>query len=377
MGRLILHIGTHKTATTSIQRALARDRKALAAAGIWYPGYDVIGRASHYAHLGIVNALSGHHDLFSPEDAERFFRIVRERSADFDATILSAEPLYRHVHPETTPPSSLGPKRYWSRRKDYIARIAELAGPSAEIAVVFRRQADYAESLHQEHVKATEYRKPFRAFLREFWFHFDYLGQTEAWAGAFGRIAPVRFSDLAQSGNPARAFLERLGLDGAGLSGSEPPRNARMPADAVILKRMLNGGGRGREMRGAVERLLRLVPPETLAELGRRSFFEDAEALLAYQAGFDANNAALKARFFGPDAPEEPLFPPLSEAGRTYGDALHPAMLAAVIELASRRRGPESPARRRLGLRGLAAAAGLSPRQRPSKDRSPEDGAEG
>lgn len=37
MTKVILHVGTHKTGTTSIQAALAASRPALQAAGILYP----------------------------------------------------------------------------------------------------------------------------------------------------------------------------------------------------------------------------------------------------------------------------------------------------------------------------------------------------
>jgi len=82
MSRLIVHIGTHKTATTSLQRHLARNLEALAARDIWYPDYGLIGRGSHYAPLGIVNALAGQHETFGIADAWAFFRAVTARVQD-------------------------------------------------------------------------------------------------------------------------------------------------------------------------------------------------------------------------------------------------------------------------------------------------------
>ena len=35
--RLAIHVGPHKTGSTSVQRALAKDREALAGLGVWYP----------------------------------------------------------------------------------------------------------------------------------------------------------------------------------------------------------------------------------------------------------------------------------------------------------------------------------------------------
>jgi len=49
MARLILHIGTHKTATTTIQNSFHANRKLLAQHGLIYPD---LGRAA--GHHGLV-----------------------------------------------------------------------------------------------------------------------------------------------------------------------------------------------------------------------------------------------------------------------------------------------------------------------------------
>ena len=61
--RRILHIGTHKTATTSLQTALYNNRHSLAEQGVIYPNlvdWDLRQRAGHHgafpgrAHRGPV-----------------------------------------------------------------------------------------------------------------------------------------------------------------------------------------------------------------------------------------------------------------------------------------------------------------------------------
>src|SRR5918995_1398619 len=117
MGRLIVHIGTHKTATTTIQRHLARNRRALAARGIWYPSYDLIGKPRHYAHLGIVNAFSAQHAKLTRADAEPFYRHVT------------------YLRPNEVPGDA---ETYWRQREQYVEHVRALfAGASPEIAVVF------------------------------------------------------------------------------------------------------------------------------------------------------------------------------------------------------------------------------------------------
>jgi hypothetical protein len=215
MGRIILHIGTHKTATTTIQHTLFENRETLLQRGVWYPSYEIIGHSPHYAHLGMVNALSGRHSSFSRADAEHFFRVVKERSQNFETTVISAEPFYRHVESETSP-RQLSHSNYWKCRNLYIERIADLIG-AAEIAVVFRRQADYAESLYQEQVKVTHYIHTFEIFLRRFWFHFDYLKQAKAWSRHFSTLRAFRFDDLVAEADPAGTFLSGLGIDASEL----------------------------------------------------------------------------------------------------------------------------------------------------------------
>jgi hypothetical protein len=46
--KLILHIGTHKTGTTSLQAWLANNREALAANGVSYPHATVAHGSGHH-----------------------------------------------------------------------------------------------------------------------------------------------------------------------------------------------------------------------------------------------------------------------------------------------------------------------------------------
>lgn len=170
MGRLILHVGTHKTGTTSIQRALALHRRRLRERGIRYPDYTGIGLPSHYAHIGVANALAEQHPQISAEDAVRFFEFVRGQVGDYSATIISAEPMYRQTLGAVAPQSAPDAAAYWEMRDAYIARLRALTGP-AEIVLVVRRQDEFAESMYQEHVKVTRYSGSFQTYLRQFWFH--------------------------------------------------------------------------------------------------------------------------------------------------------------------------------------------------------------
>ena len=331
MGRLIVHIGTHKTATTSLQRHLAKNREALAARGIWYPDYGLIGHAPHYAHLGIVNALAGQHDKFSVAEAQAFFRAVMARVPDHEATILSAEPFYRHVaYPDGDGAVPAEPERYWPRRAAYVARVRELfAGHAAEIVVVFRRQADYAHSLYQEHVKTTRYRGDFRAFRAAFWFHFDYLGQARAWAEGFA-LKPLRFDDLVAGAGPVKNFGAHLGLDLAG-PATVPQQNVALHPDAVVLKRILHATKADKDaIRADIEAVLAGPLARRIRKFKNRSLYADAADLAGFQGRFAADNETLRRGFF-PTLPA-PLFRPDFPDSLRFGDTLHPFFLNMLLQ---------------------------------------------
>lgn len=338
MSRLILHIGTHKTGTTSIQRFLDANRAALAARGVLYPGYDLIGAPGHYAHIGIVNAFSGGAAPFTPEQARAFFAAVRARMADHDVTILSAEPFYRHFVPVTKGEVPEDPEEYWPARHAYVERVAEMVGVPAQVVCVFRRQDSFAQSLYQESVKVSRQKMTFDEYLERRWFHFAFLRQAEAWDRVFPGLAALSFERLAAGGDLPGAFCEAVGIDHAGLP--RPPRaNEGMHVDLVILKRVLNATGVPRaELRRRVERLgahLDATRPKLAAHLKARSFFPSAKAQQAFQKGFQDDNAALRARFM-PSVPKgERIFPTAPSRTRPrYGDALDPRLLEAMLRLA-------------------------------------------
>lgn len=331
MGRLFLHIGTHKTATTSIQHYLFENRAELRRRGILYPDYELIGRRPHYAHLGIVNALSGQHDSLSPADARRFFAEVRHQARDFEVTIISAEPLYRHVAGDEPAPAIRDAAAYWAARHTYIRLLRDLLG-DAEIVVVFRRQAEYAQSLYQEHIKVTGYQKNFKKFLSEFWFHFCYLQQLESWKRFFPKMRLTTFEELVAGGAPAESFARWLELPVADL----PPArriNTSWPTDAVILKRLTNGSSGSRKMlQRQIDRLLAGLDPAQLAPFKHRSFFADAAAMRAFQAQFDADNARLKHRFKLTKMRCSSIFPAAMPDALNYGDKLNADFLAMILK---------------------------------------------
>lgn len=328
MGRLFLHIGTHKTGTTTVQRSLHAARTQLLERGIVYPDYSAIGLPSHYAHLGVANALAGEHDAITLAQAEAFFAHVAVETAGGESdAILSAEPMWRQVLSSTPPYAIEGVEEYWEARDRYIGKLAELVG-DATIVIVLRRQAEFSQSMYQEHVKVTRYKEVFQSFLRDFWFHFDYLGQYRAWKRRFPNVMIVRYDDIAGP-SIAKRFLNQIGLKPGRLKSVEAT-NVGLSADAVVIKRLLNHSSRSK---ADIENLARKIDRE-ISNLGlesKRSFFSSWHAMARFQLSLNDDNVAL-AKLSG----HERLFDDIAEGTATsFGDFLNPKvadMIAAQLE---------------------------------------------
>lgn len=341
MGRIILHIGTHKTATTTIQHSLYSNRSELARRGILYPDHSLIDKKPHASHVMISNALVHDNSIFKFEDAQNFFLKIREISKKYKATIISAECMYRHILN-----SRMGQilftdsEKYWSNRFKYILMIKGLLGDQAEVAVVFRRQPEYAQSLYQENIKITQYQGSFQQSLSDFWYHFEYRDQAAAWARHFGALHTMRFEDLIRGNAVIEHFGALLGLDLSGIP-SVSPKNAAVGVDATILKRHLNAAKAPTRdvVTPDLESLLKAAK-DTLDRGWKRSFFDSLAHLQDFDARSHASNASLKDTFF-PDLAAERLFSePSKHDCIAYGDHLMPefvTLLRTSIEAAHAR----------------------------------------
>jgi hypothetical protein len=331
MGRLILHIGTHKTGTTSIQRGLSRNREVLKENGIWYPNYDLIDKRGHYAHIGIANAFSGAHPDLTRKDAVNFFSQVAEQSKYYDTTIISAESFFRHVsigadgQPQKIPGLA---ENYWPKRIDYISEVRDhFPVDDIEIAMVVRRQIEYGQSLYQEHIKTSGYRGDFSEFRNSFWHRFDYLRQARAWAQVFGKLHVLRFEDLIKADNIMDEFGTGIDVALSGLS-SVPVENASLSPDLVVWKRMMNGRVGAKQLRKDIEKLgSSTALREFFKSMPKRSLFQDKEDALDFYAQYVDANELLKYEFMPKEAQNAPMFKEEFNDDLAFGDSLHPQFL--------------------------------------------------
>lgn len=134
MARLILHIGAHKTATTSVQKFFKLNRQALAAHGVAYP---LTGKQNAHYILAApwISAMERKHG-FTRADGLAVWRRLDRRWADHDGVVfLSSEAFCRQL-PE---------------RVDF-AEVAELTRrfESVEIVYVVRNQLSALQSFFMQ-----------------------------------------------------------------------------------------------------------------------------------------------------------------------------------------------------------------------------------
>jgi hypothetical protein len=233
-----VHVGTHKTGTTAIQRFLADNQERLAGAGLYYPrtgwpssalpGHHVV--ASELAGDRLVDRAGGTLDDAVAEFARARARIACLSSENFE---------YLHVRDDAL-----------VRLRDAIAAT----GYRPRIVLYVRTQQDYAESLYAELVKHG-LAVPFRSFLDEIvangvvrydraWtFRFDYLELASRFANVFGPESVIvrAYRDDGSAHSIVRDFLAAVGFDGAPVDGFEPAyENVRLTTGGVITQLFRN-----------------------------------------------------------------------------------------------------------------------------------------
>lgn len=227
MKRLIVHVGTHKTGTTSIQYTLARSDQALAQQGAIYP-----------AHYDNPNN-PGHHFLAIGGSGKRYNALIEDIDRAAQETVILSTELLSVTSPET---------------------IADLASRyDTRIICLLRRQDDYLESMYRElckssfcdltpdafvetvlagdpllifsNFKETEIRATLPA---------DYEKLLEDYAKLLGedRVTAIPYDDPAFGADALEKFSNATGLTLKAVGGG--PRNVSFSPEIVQLRGMID-----------------------------------------------------------------------------------------------------------------------------------------
>ena len=230
MRKCFLHIGTHRTATTSIQRLLDGHPQELELDGFLYP---LVGRPE--------DAPAGHHNLAWQISGDRRFRpdfgtqeaLLREIANTSRNIILSSEDFTCSAYSR-------------EQFESFIAAIEQL-GIRVNVIFFLRNQIEYAESLYAI-LLLFGFTRPFSAFCDEiltagevrwrkwiFPFRYDkFLGDLESRASV---EIMARSYDRPAAGSVVLEFLAAVGLPPRRYIGSELPHDNRRPDLGDCIRR--------------------------------------------------------------------------------------------------------------------------------------------
>ena len=224
--RLILHGGTPKTGTSSLQWCLNANRGVLAERGFWYPPPS---NRREPKHQELVAALMAADETRFTECIESALRDMPSRA---HTVILSAEGIFNHWWDYS--PAAKGMLRGMADQFDF------------ELCVWFRDPESFAAALYAQYLRnpSTDdaphvYGRDidFKEAIRDTWFrrHLDYLGFYYEAQGMFGR---ERVKAFLFGGDTVRAFTEEYAT--GALPRADLPRNDSMREAGVRMMRIAN-----------------------------------------------------------------------------------------------------------------------------------------
>ena len=224
--RCILHIGTEKTGTSSIQGFLAGNRRQLIRQGILYPEAAGLGGGSQWEFVACVQDAPWGTDIgrrLAIADAGDQQRFRDELATQLEAEI-SGAPAARtllisseHMH------SRLPGIRQIAKLKSFLDMFAE----TFEIVLYLRRQDRVSVSTYLHRIRmGQEHPAIFpRGHNGERLYYYDYERLFESWAAVFGEanIKLRLFSaDEWHGRDLITDFCEACGIDAAPLARTRP-----------------------------------------------------------------------------------------------------------------------------------------------------------
>ena len=239
MRRAIVHIGTPRTGTTSLQHVLTRLRPALAGAGVLYPDLTPNSAAvPHLSHQYLGEALDGRRPR--RDRAELLQDLAAQlRATSCDTVILSYEGLCQ------APPILGIPRR--------LAALFDAQGFRMEAVMTVKPQAAYLNSLYTWRAQFLREGRTFSAFAAD-WLgspRLDFDRMAAPWRMACaGRCAVIPVRDRRDP----RPLLERLLADAGLLDRAAPlltsadtalaENRSPGPIAVEVLRRLRRGGAR-------------------------------------------------------------------------------------------------------------------------------------
>lgn len=189
--KLILHVGSHKTGTTSIQTALAENRHWLQERNFTYP--KLSETSSSHNELAHVLAVA------PADEVDGIRRLIRQSAKPNSSMILSAEEFSARIVGNRQW-HGLGGSDYWPKRIEYLQRLKYCLQDFDDIRVFFclRKADDFAESLYATKALSTKtgFAGSFEDFLIDAAGNFEYAQHCASFAKFFPNINVRGFDEL-------------------------------------------------------------------------------------------------------------------------------------------------------------------------------------
>jgi len=228
--KLIIHAGTPKTGTTSIQTYLDKNQRKLRGQGILYPhNIDRIRHPHAPKHQWFEkNLVTTHVEYF----LENFRNIVSQVKEDTHTIILSSEGIFNY---------------WWDFPDESKALLSDLGTHfDTEIWTWFRDPLEFIEGFYKQCIRNPQvssnpcYGKDisFAEMLELEWFsqHLNYQGFVSECQELFGKSQVIAFQ---YEGDVVLAFKRELGLQTL-QENSTPRLNKGLNATAIALLRVIN-----------------------------------------------------------------------------------------------------------------------------------------
>ncbi|MEM6624976.1 MAG: hypothetical protein AAF674_22375 [Pseudomonadota bacterium] len=308
----VIHIGTEKTGTTSIQRTLDANAKRLLERGFYWPPVMRSGQNPRIVCYSLddetIDLRKRRRQLTTPETIAEFRikfedRLRREIKKASNANMLLI--VNEHL-------SRLEKRQELERLKQLIERFAD----RIRIVVYLRRQDRLMCSMYSQVIKIGGTREnvfPVRSVETEGDFiTFNYRRIVDLWADVFGRealnIRTFEPESLVQ-GDVVMDFFDVAGLEG--LTGIETTRiNESLSVEALLTMRELN-----RHLPRTARGHLGPLSGQLFAGSGMPVARDDAHAFLNE---FEADNDYVARQYLG----RSRLFKPIGDA--EYPDNVDP-----------------------------------------------------
>jgi hypothetical protein len=328
---LYLHVGAHKTGTTTIQQFSAARRRLLLEKGLYYPDFVEIGRPTAASHHAFAHAIAGQPTTppFSESQIDAFVDLCAKRSRA-GTVLVSAEAIFRH---------EIGSGPFGDTHRAYIERLATRLRPIPDIVTVvcLRRQDTFAASMVQEHIKTTTMTRSLGQFGADFASFMDFEEHVDLYESAFGPGKVLIYERLMAGDGLVRNFFRELGVELSADEAAFRSFNPSLHPAVVLYKARANTGGTTAVPAGRLPQSLLYRVSEDLFGGQKRSLFAPDE-LDSLFASYAQSNERL-ARHLGLP-PGMPLFPdrgPLPPLYQTLPDDDFHRIDARVAQLVAER----------------------------------------